>query len=60
MPDTAMPKATAERTSGGRPPRPVASQSASPDAAIATAMLAITKGIAWIMCALACSAAMPM
>ena len=32
----------ADRISGGRPPRPVASQSASPDAAMAIAMLAAT------------------
>ena len=37
-----MPKAMAERISGGRPPRPVASHSANPDAAIAIAMLAAT------------------
>ena len=59
MPDTAMPNAIADSTSGGRTPRPVASQSASPEAAIATAMLAATKSCAWIMCALACSALMP-
>ena len=35
MPEMAAPRALAERSSGGRPPRPPASQSASPDAAIA-------------------------
>ena len=42
MPDTAMPNAAADRIKGGRPPRPVASHSARPDAAMAIAMLAAT------------------
>ncbi len=60
MPDTAIPKAIAERIIGGRPPRPAASQSASPEAPTATPMLAATLAGAWTMWALACNAAMPM
>ena len=42
MPEMATPNATDDRISGGRPPRPVASHSAKPDAAMAIAMLAAT------------------
>jgi hypothetical protein len=49
IPETAMPKAIADRTSGERAARPVASQSANADAAMVMAMLAATKAGAWIM-----------
>ena len=56
----AKPSAVADRNSGGRPPRPPASHSASPEAAMPTATLATTNGGAWIIWALAWSAVMPM
>jgi hypothetical protein len=43
MPEIAAPSAIAESSKGGRPPRPPASQSARPDAAIAMTTLAMTK-----------------
>jgi len=42
MPAIALPKALADSSSGGRLPRPPASPSASPDAAMAITMLAAT------------------
>jgi hypothetical protein len=60
MPAMAMPSAVAESSSGGRRRRPPASQSARPEAAMPTATLATTISGACVICALACSAVVPM